>query len=164
MDAATITVRRSLSRVKGTFHLGEVKTKRSRRTVPMLPPVRDALKAHRERQNFDRMMAGADWEGTDWPGLVFTTEHGGPLGGDIAYKHFLRVLTHAGIPPVRVHDLRHGAASLLAAAGIPPRDAMELLGHSNISTTLGLYTHSNPANHREAMAKLGNILWGDGAA
>ena len=158
-DSSVITVRRSLQRVKGSFQLAETKTARSRRAVPMVPPVRDALRAHQERQNLEKMMQGEAWEGAAWPGLVFTTPRGRPLGGDIAYRHFHRVLRYAGLPAMRLHDLRHGAASLLAAAGIPPRDVMELLGHSQISTTLAIYTHSTDAARHEAMAALGRIIW-----
>ena len=65
----------------------------------------------------------------------------------------------AGLPPARLHDLRHGAASLLAALGVPPRDVMDILGHANIQTTLGLYTHSTTDLRREAMERLGQRLW-----
>ena len=47
----------------------------------------------------------------------------------------------AGLRRVRVHDLRHTCASLLHALGVPARDAQEILGHSHISITLGIYTH-----------------------
>ena len=157
--SSMITVRQDLQRVKGSFQLVETKTAKSRRSVPIVPPVLEALRVHQERQNLDRLMQGPEWEGAAWGGLIFTTERGGPLGGDLAYRHFLRVLRRADLPAMRLHDLRHGAASLLAAAGIPPRDVMELLGHSQISTTLTVYTHSTDEARHEAMETLGRILW-----
>ena len=60
---------------------------------------------------------------------------------------------------MRVHDLRHGAASLMAAIGIPPRVAMELLGHSQISTTMNIYAHVAPEYGREAMDRVARALW-----
>ena len=62
---------------------------------------------------------------------------------------------------MRNHDLRHGAASIMAALGIPPRVAMELLGHSNIATTMDIYTHTTPQWHREAMELVSKELWTD---
>ena len=106
--SSMITVRRSLQRVKGSFQLVGTKTAKSRRTVPIVPPVLEALRVHQERQNLEKLMQGPEWEGAAWGGLIFTTERGGPLGGDIAYRHFLRVLRHADLPAMRLHDLRHG--------------------------------------------------------
>ena len=158
-ESSVITVRRRLQRVKGGFKFEEPKTPRSRRVVPMVPPVRDALLNHQERQNLEKMMQGPAWAGFAWGDLLFTTGKGGPLGGDIAYHHFRRVLRDAGLPPMRLHDFRHGAASLLAAAGIPPRDVMDLLGHSQISTTLQIYTHSTEEARHQAMETLGKLIW-----
>ena len=104
-------------------------------------------------------MQGPAWAGFAWGDLLFTTGKGGPLGGDIAYHHFRRVLRDANLPPMRLHDFRHGAASLLAAAGIPPRDVMDLLGHSQISTTLTVYTHSTEEARHQAMETLGKLIW-----
>ena len=60
---------------------------------------------------------------------------------------------------MRLHDFRHGTASLLATAGIPPRDVMDLLGHSQISTTLTVYTHSTEEARHQAMETLGQLIW-----
>ena len=59
-----------------------------------------------------------------------------------------------------VHHLRHGAASLMAALGVPPRVTMEVLGHSQISTTMNLYTHVAPEWEREAAGVMAKGLWG----
>ena len=158
----TIPVRRNLVHIKGKFTLSESKTKRSRRTVPMVMPVQDALIKHREIQSLERMMLGAAWQGEEWGDLVFTNLKGGPLCSNHALKCFRRSLKRAGLPPVSQHDLRHGAASMLAALGVPPRDVMDILGHANIQTTLGLYTHSTTDLRREAMERLGHHLWPTG--
>ena len=60
---------------------------------------------------------------------------------------------------MRVHDLRHGAASLMAAMGVPARVAMELMGHSQIATTMNLYTHVAPEYVRDAMDRVSQGLW-----
>ena len=104
-------------------------------------------------------MLGTDWQGEKWGDLVFTNLKGGPLCSNNTLKYLRRSLQRAGLPSVSQHDLRHGAASMLAALGVPPRDVMDILGHANIQTTLGLYTHSTTDLRREAMARLGRHLW-----
>jgi integrase len=125
----------------------------------MVPPVRDALQSHQQVQVLERLMLGEAWQGEVWGGLVFTNEKGGPLSGGHTLVCLRRALRRVELPPIRQHDLRHGAASLLAAMGVPPRDVMDILGHSNVATTLGLYTHSTTELRREAMERLGRSLW-----
>jgi integrase len=67
-------------------------------------------------------------------------------------------LTAAGLPAIRVHDLRHTAATLLLAQGVDPRTIMETLGHSQISLTLNTYSHVLPALQAEAARKMNAIL------
>ena len=64
---------------------------------------------------------------------------------------------------MRYHDLRHGAASLMAAQGISPRVAMEILGHAQISTTMNIYTHVAPELQKEATEKVAGALWPEGS-
>ncbi|WP_088951185.1 tyrosine-type recombinase/integrase [Micromonospora zamorensis] len=65
----------------------------------------------------------------------------------------------AGLRQVRLHDLRHTAASVLLAQGVPARVVMEILGHSQISVTLNIYAHVAPEVAREAAARLEGALW-----
>ena len=60
---------------------------------------------------------------------------------------------------MRYHDLRHGAASLMAAQGVPARVAMEVLGHAQISTTMNIYAHIAPAFQKEASERVAAALW-----
>ena len=62
---------------------------------------------------------------------------------------------------MRYYDLRHGAASLMAAQGVPPRVAMEILGHAQISTTMNIYTHIAPELQKDAAERLSSALWPD---
>lgn len=65
------------------------------------------------------------------------------------------------VPTVRLHDLRHTAASLLLAQGVPARVLMEMLGHSQISITMNTYSHVMPAQLRAAADAMTTALWGD---
>ena len=98
------------------------------------------------------MWAAADlWEPSD---LVFTTRRGRPLSGSSLTRDFQRRLAELSIPRVAFHDLRHSAATLLAARGVHPRVAMAILGHASITTTLDLYTHVPEELLRDAASRL----------
>ena len=90
---------------------------------------------------------------------MFTDEAGGPLSGFHVTRRFRTLLAAAELPSMRYHDLRHGAASLMAAQGVPPRVAMEVLGHSQISTTMDIYAHVAPEVQRDAADRMAAALW-----
>ncbi|RZU51596.1 site-specific recombinase XerD [Krasilnikovia cinnamomea] len=160
LDAGTLRVVAQLRRDADTGHLERVETKtaRSRRTLPLPESVRAALLRHRERQAAERLDADA-W--TD-PALVFTTRAGTPIHPRNDYRSFRELIRQAGLRQVRIHDLRHTAASVLIAQGVPARVVMEILGHSQISVTLNTYGHVAPEVSREAADRVNAALWGDG--
>jgi integrase len=59
---------------------------------------------------------------------------------------------------MRFHDLRHSTATLLLEAGVPAHVVQDLLGHSHVNVTLGIYGHVTPAMHEEATNKIGDAL------
>jgi integrase len=75
------------------------------------------------------------------------------------FREFRKLLAHAGLPPVRLHDLRHTAASLLLAQNVPARVVMEILGHSQIALTMNTYSHVAPEVSREAADRMARMLW-----
>lgn len=75
-------------------------------------------------------------------------------------QRFQRLLRAAGLPPQRFHDLRHGAASFMLAAGVPLKVVQEVLGHANIAITADTYAHVMPELQREATESVGRLLWG----
>jgi integrase len=152
LDKATLRVTGALSRDR-TRTLP--KTSRALRTVPLAPPVVAALRAQRQWARVARVAAGADWADT---GYVFTTPTGGPLRGDNVHRAWDRTLARLGLPPVRFHDLRHTCASLLLAAGTPPRVVMAILGHTTPDVTLGIYAHVQQGDLMAALARLAGLL------
>lgn len=160
-DVGTLSVRQTLQRIRREWVFGAPKTAKSRRTIPLPGPVAAALREHRSRQLEERLRAGPAWEGDAWGDLVFPDELGRPLSGFHVLRRFRSLLDLAGLRPMRYHDLRHGAASLMAAQGVPARIAMELLGHSQISTTLTIYTHITQEDQRDASARVSAAIWGN---
>ncbi len=160
LDTGSLTVRQALKRTRAEgYFLDEPKTARSRRTLWLPEPLREALRAHRDRQRFERTMAGRDWVGDDW-NLVFARPDGHPLHGMVVTKAFQSLLAGAGLPRLRFHDLRHGAATYLLTAGVPMRVVMEQLGHTQMATTADLYSHVLPDVQREAGERVAEVLFG----
>ena len=96
-----------------------------------------ALRAHRRRQIAYRLQWGSAWVDS---GKVFTREDGSVLHPATVTDRFQALAAAAKLPPIRLHDLRHGAASLMLTAGVRPKVVQETLGHSTITLTLDTYT------------------------
>ena len=92
--------------------------------------------------------------------MCFTTRIGTPMHGADVTRALQSRLSAAGLPRMRFHDLRHGAATLLLAQGVHPRVVMETLGHSTIAVTMNVYSHVVPALQREAADRLDAALGG----
>ncbi len=99
------------------------------------------FRAHRQRQRKDRMAAGATWVDS---GKVFCLEDGRPLNPERITDWFHELTAEAGLPPIRLHDLRHGAASLMLAGGVSMKTVQETLGHSSLVLTANTYTSVYP--------------------
>ncbi len=156
LEHATLSVHHALNRLDGEYALAEPKTKQSRRTI-MIPKIAvTALKAHRARQAAERLAAGPEWN--EWGGLVFTTDKGQPLNGSVLSHRFKQILKDAGLRIMRFHDLRHTCATLLLAQGLDPKLVQEFLGHSEIGTTLNVYSHVLPEQRGETAARMDALL------
>ena len=68
-----------------------------------------------------------------------------PLDASGVTRRFDKILKAAGLPDIRVHDLRHTAASLLLLGQVHPKVVQEMLGHSTITLTLDTYSHLVPS-------------------
>ena len=157
LERNTVRVRRALQWVNGKPMFVEPKSESSRRTITLPAVAMAAFRMQRTRQLEQRLLAGDQWQ--DW-GLVFSSSKGTPLDGPNVNKRLQALLAQAGLPRQRFHDLRHGCASLLLAAGVPPRTIMGVLGHSQISLTLNTYSHLSPALERDAADALDRMLAG----
>jgi integrase len=159
LDRATLRVRAQLQRDPDCGELIRVDTKtaRSRRTLPIPVSVLATLQEHRKRQSAEQSAADS-WSDPRW---VFATRLGTPIHPRNDYRSFREIIRQTGLRVVRVHDLRHTAASVLLAEGVPPRVVMEILGHSQISVTLNTYAHVAPDIARDAAQRVEGALWGD---
>ncbi len=155
--AGTLTVRQSLALARGGgYTLAEPKSARSRRTIPLPERARAALRRQRERQDAARASMGTAWQDLD--GLVFTDTVGRRLLPETISHAFARARVAAGIPRVRFHDLRHSAATLMLAEGVPLAVISEWLGHAGIAITAAHYAAVVPALRRDAAAAMDRAL------
>ena len=154
-----IVVRRSMGRINGNgWGLGEVKSATSRRTLPQPARARQAIETQRTKQMFAKNAAGDAWQ--DREGLVFTDSVGRPLLPEYVSHRFARDVARAGVPRVRLHDLRHSAATTLLAAGVPLAVISEWLGHSGIAITKSAYAAVVPELLTDAADAMDRALAG----
>jgi hypothetical protein len=93
-----------------------------------------ALRHHQAQQAEEQQWAGSRW-GNEW-GLAFTGRLGKPLDERGVLRTFQKLLALAGLPKMRIHDLRHSAVAILIAQGVNIKAISELLGHSSVAFTL----------------------------
>ncbi len=140
-----IQIRETVS--EGKF--GAPKTKSSRREIPISQPVRNALQLQLARC---RQIGSED--------LVFTTRKQTPLNPKNLLRRVLRPACKAlELPLISWHSFRHTHATQLAEVGESLRTAQSLLGHSDLETTLNVYTHAIPDAQRRAVDKVAEILF-----
>jgi integrase len=116
---------------------GDVKTKKSRRTLRLPAAVVEALRIHRVKQTEDRLLAGALWQDQ---GLVFTSAVGTPLDPSHVRRAFRKVCEAAGIGTNwSPRELRHTFVSIMSEQGVPVEEIARLVGHSTTATTEAVY-------------------------
>lgn len=155
----TVTIRRSLVvNARREWRLTEPKNRTSIRALNLGDSLCAALQDHRTRQLEDRMKAGKDWRDH---GFAFATENGEPYRLDTARSRFRFILRFAGLSEkFRLYDLRHTFGSLLAGAGVNIKTIAEVMGHSNIQTTLKSYIHASTEMKKDALDRMERIISG----
>lgn len=156
LDGASLQVRTTVHYTKAGYVFTEPKTKYSRRRIALSRIAVEALREHRTRQLTERLAAGSAWEDMD---LVFPNTVGKPIDGVNLVKYwFYPLLKRAELPQIRFHDLRHTAATLLLGRSINPKVVSEMLGHSHVSVTLGIYSHVMPHMQQQAADAMDQAL------
>lgn len=137
------------------YQIMEPKTDKSRRIVPLMDIAIDALHLQKSRQDKEKEKYGNLYNDND---LVFAKYNGDFMNQRLFMDHFHEFLERYNITQIRFHDLRHTFASLLLEAGESPKVVQELLGHSNISTTMDIYTHLSNDIKIKAVKNLNSLI------
>jgi integrase len=151
-----IQVRRQLQRETTGLVLKDTKTARSRRAINLPRPMLKMLKAHRTQQAVDGLALGAAWTDT---GYIFTSSVGTPIDPRNLLREFKSICAGAGLGNWHVHELRHSAASLMLAMGVPIQVVSEVLGHASIRMTADVYGHILAPDREAAADAMGRALW-----
>lgn len=153
-----LAVRQTVVAIGYDVDISEPKTMAGRRSVSLDPTTVAALKTHRRRQSEERLRAGP---AQDESGLVFTTEDGSMIHPDRISKVFAQLIEQHKLPTIRLHDLRHTAATLALTAGVHPKVVQERLGHANITITLDTYSHVVQGLQDDAADKVADLVFKD---
>ncbi len=157
LTASRAAIRQTVVTVNHEVQLGTPKTAKGRRTVTLDAVTVAALREHRKAQAAERLLIGAGWRDHD---LVFAKVDGTPLHPERFSRSFAERARQLGLPRIRLHDLRHGWATMALAAGVHPKVVQERLGHASISITLDTYSHVSPALHGEAAETVAALVFG----
>jgi integrase len=150
LEGNRVAITRALVVVPGQpWSLGPTKT-RTNRSVSLSHMALRALMDHRAIQRRERLAAGSSYKNHDF---IFALSSGGPIDlNNLRKKHFAPLLKRAGLPVIRIYDLRHSAATAQLATGINPKVVSEMLGHATVQMTLNVYAHVTPDMQAETAA------------
>jgi integrase len=149
-DRGTASIVRSLHKHGGLWTFADTKRVRSRRIVKLQTWVLELLRKLKSQAD-----AASETCDSAFADLIFTTARREPINEDyLVKKHFKPLLREAGLPNVRLYDLRHTSATLALTVGIAPKVVSEQLGHASAAFTLDTYSHVLPHMQQEAAAKM----------
>jgi integrase len=154
----TVSVKRTLRKgPTGQWEYGETKRAGSRRIIRLQNWVLAKLKDLKQCQ-IQNLVVDPE-EGPEAVDLTFVTEFGRPVNVN-SLEHFKPILKTAGLPNIRLYDVRHTAATLALTVGVSPKIASEQLGHTSAAFTLDVYSHVLPHMQDDAAAKVEAALLG----
>jgi integrase len=154
-----IHIRQQIDRINGKIMARDVKTANSHRTLPLTESVRLAILAHAASHGVALPPFSMQYN-ISTSGTIVISQANTPLEPRNLARSFHDLIARAGLPRIKLHAMRHTAATMLKDLAVPAKDAQLILGHANISTTLNIYQHGTPDTHRSAMTAVEQTLLG----
>jgi integrase len=155
LEASEIKIAQQMVLVAGDSHVGPPKSATGVRTISLDQQTVELLPKHHLEELLRYPATGAPMPGEQ---LVFTTNGGSGLNPAYVSRHFTQLITKAGLPPIRLHDLRHTSASLGLAGGESLLEVSRRLGHSSITITADRYAHVSQEAAQRSAQRLGDQL------
>ncbi|MFD6771171.1 tyrosine-type recombinase/integrase [Micromonospora chalcea] len=150
LHARQLAVVRQRTTAGYDVHEGPPKSATSRRTIALDRHTVRILRRHAERQRQQRAARTGAGKVCHDSSYVFTSPDGLPIHPGYLTQRLRLLVDRAGLPPIRLHDLRHGAATLAHTAGADLKTIQHQLGHATIRITADTYTTSLPATQHKA--------------
>jgi integrase len=159
-ERGVIHVRQQVQPIDGkTKIVPYTKDGRGGKSVPVPPALIEALRRHKDQLELLKTVKGEKWQEN---GLVFPSAVGTPIGPRNLERDFYTLRERAGVPKVRVHDIRHTVATHLIEAGVDIKAVSQHLGHKGVSITREVYQHITEGQRRGVADAIGSIILGDG--
>lgn len=156
LDARTVTIRSTRIRYKSTIATSTPKTARGNRTIAIGPAIASAQRGWKRQQSAERLLIGEAW--ADRNGLVVTNVDGSAPNPEAFSNLFVDLANRAGLPPIRLHDLRHSYATAALATGVPVKVVSQRVGHADVGVTLKGYAHVMPGDDEDAALRADSLL------
>lgn len=148
----TLSISRSLTRVKTSVCKDSLKNESSYRVFPLVPAVAEYLQNLECRQKALKIYGADDF--------LCKYASGAVISPNALSKGFNRLLKKSGLPVIRFHDLRHSNISILLNHGMSLKHISAWAGHSNISITADLYSHLDFTSKIKMGNKIDELLGG----
>lgn len=154
LEKEMLYVRQTLSK-DGKLILPGAKTSAGIRSIKLSNDTIVLLKKHKTVVAKEKLSHGPEYVDND---LIICTSKGSPVNPENFKRTFQRLIKEANVPSIRLHDLRHTHATMLLSSGINAKVISERLGHTNVKTTLDIYSHVLPSMQEEAANKIDTLL------
>jgi integrase len=161
LDAGYLNINQQITTVGYTPITRKVKSEAGDRIVPLGTITVDGLTTYRKMRDGWQKTRLSDWPNTD---LFFVRPDGHPWHPQTISDQFDRLVADRGLPPVRLHDLRHCAATYLRHGGADMKEIQELLGHATMALTSDTYTSVILELQRTSADAAANLIPRDNAA
>lgn len=156
LEGGVLAVARQRRQTAGRVAVAPPKSRAGVREIALDHTTVTVLRQHRYRQQVEGEMAGERWQGS---GYIFTFPDGRPLSPDRLTRIFAALVRSSGLPPVTIHGLRHGAATMALAAGAGLKTVQAMLGHSSIQVTADIYPAVLPTTAHAAAEDTAALLF-----
>lgn len=139
------------------IEVNRAKTDKSTRSIPITQNISSLVNLLKQRRNEDKLKAGQEWRENN---LIIARENGEPTTAYLCRINIKRLCIANGLPTINPHQLRHSYATRAITAGVNPRIVQELLGHSDITTTMKIYAEVEEKAKVDAVLKITQMTAG----
>lgn len=161
LDGAVLEIGDTRVVVDGKAEDSDGKSESGRRTISLDPLTVTYLRRHVAMLDEERRAFGETYEDN---GKLMCRPNGKLIHPDTVTRRFNKLVDRAGVPRIRLHDVRHTYATLSLDSGVDPKIVSDRIGHANMAYTLTIYTHRSTGKDKGAAEKVASVIFGDGWA